>query len=141
MEDVLSLKHLKPVAAGSTRYVYQHPDDPNSDLMTITVSAGGVATSSTRSRRWIRDGCVRHHVVDPALGAMSDTDLAAVTVVARSGWLAEAHATAAILAGHVGVLGYLEAHEVSGLAVTTAGVLLATPDLTPTPSACTLVTP
>ena len=58
-----------------------------------------MATSSTRSRRWIHDGAIRHHVIDPASGAMSDTDLAAVTVIARSGWLAEAHATAAILAG------------------------------------------
>ena len=108
---------------------------------TFTVSAGGVATSSTRSRRWIHDGAVRHHVIDPASGAMSDTDLAAVTVIARSGWLAEAHATAAILAGRAGLLGYLAAHDLSGLAVTTDGVLLATPDLTPASSAGTLVAP
>ena len=119
----------------------EDPDDPDADLVTFTVSVGGVATSSTRSRRWIRDGAVRHHVVDPASGVMSDTDLAAVTVVARSGWLAEAHATAAILAGHGGVLGYLEAHDVSGLAVTATGVLLATADLTPARSARTLATP
>ena len=87
------------------------------------------ATSSTRSRRWIHEGVVRHHVIDPASGAMSDTDLAAVTVIARRGWLAEAHATAAILAGEAGLLEYLAAHDLSGLAVTTSGARLATPDL------------
>ena len=119
----------------------ENPDDPGADLITFTVSAGGVATSSTRSRRWLHDGAVRHHVLDPASGAMSDTDLAAVTVIARSGWLAEAHATAAILAGRVGLLGYLEVHDLSGLAVTTTGVLLATPDLSETSSGRTPVSP
>jgi thiamine biosynthesis lipoprotein len=116
-------------------------DDPGADLVTFTVSGGGVATSSTRSRRWIHDGAVRHHVIDPASGAMSDTDLDAVTVIARSGWLAEAHATGAILAGSVGVLGYLATHDLSGLAVTSTGGLLATPDLIPAAPDCALVSP
>ena len=119
----------------------ERPDEPEADLVTFTVSAGGVATSSTRSRRWLHDGATRHHVIDPTSGAMSDTDLAAVTVIARSGWLAEAHATAAILAGRTGLLGYLAAHDLSGLGVTTDGVLLATQDLTPASSAGTLVAP
>lgn len=107
----------------------EHPDDPDEDVVTFEVSAGGVATSSTRSRRWVHDGAARHHVIDPASGAMSETDLTAVTVVARTGWLAEAHATAAILSGRAGVLAYLAAHELSGLAVTMDGDILATPDL------------
>ena len=57
---------------------------------TLAVSGGGVATSSTRSRRWTIGGQSRHHVIDPAAGASSTTDLATVTVIARSGWLAEA---------------------------------------------------
>ncbi len=129
-----------PVPAGWAVTV-EHPDDPNVDLMTITVSAGGMATSSTRTRRWFHDGVVCHHVVDPVSGAMSDTDLAAVTVIARTGWLAEAHATAAILAGRAGLLGYLAGHDLSGLAVTTDGVLLATPDLNGAPPAVGPATP
>ncbi len=110
----------------------ERPDEPDADLTTFALDSGGVATSSTRSRCWTRDHAVRHHVIDPTTGAMSDTDLAAVTVVACRGWLAEAHATAAILAGQEGALAYLEGHELSGLAVTTSGAILATPDLTPT---------
>ena len=117
-----------PLSAGWPVTVEQ-PDRPTDDLLTFTVSAGGVATSSTRSRRWVHDGAARHHVIDPRTGTMSSTDLAAVTVIARSGWLAEAHATAAILAGSTGVLDYFDAHQLSGLAVTSEHLIVASPDL------------
>jgi len=75
------------------------------------------------------DGRPRHHLIDPAVGRQADTDLAAVTVIAGSGWLAEAHATAALLAGRVGVLGYLEIHDLSGAAITADGSVVCSPDL------------
>jgi thiamine biosynthesis lipoprotein len=130
-----------PVLPGGWAVTVERPDDPDADLVTFAVSGGGVATSSTRSRCWLHEGATRHHVIDPTCGAMSDTDLAAVTVIARSGWMAEAHATAAILAGRAGMVGYLAAHDLSGLGVTMDGVLLATHDLTAAPSAVTLVAP
>jgi thiamine biosynthesis lipoprotein len=68
-------------------------------------------------------------VIDPWTGEPATTDLASVTVVARSGWLAEAHATAAILAGSEGVVDYLDRHELTGLAVTADDRVLATDDL------------
>jgi thiamine biosynthesis lipoprotein len=109
----------------------EDPDDPTADLVAFTTTGGGVATSSTRSRRWTCGGISRHHIIDPATATMSGTDLAAVTVVAPSGWLAEAHATAAILAGSTDVLAYLAANQLSGLAVTADGRALSTADLTP----------
>jgi thiamine biosynthesis lipoprotein len=96
---------------------------------TIAVSAGGVATSSTRSRRWWHMGAEQHHVIDPWTGAPSTTDLWSVTVVARSGWLAEAHATAALLAGTDHVIDYLDGNMLSGVAVADDGRVLATADL------------
>ncbi len=96
---------------------------------TIALGGGGVATSSTTSRRWRHDGTERHHVIDPWTSSPSTTDLSAVTVVARSGWLAEAHATAAILSGSRHVIDYLDRHELSGLAVTADNRVLATEDL------------
>jgi thiamine biosynthesis lipoprotein len=96
---------------------------------TIAVNAGGVATSSTTSRRWQHDGTERHHLIDPWTSSPSTTDLSSVTVVARSGWLAEAHATAAILGGSLQVIDYLDRHELSGLAFTADDRVLATDDL------------
>ena len=106
-----------------------HPETALGNLCTLLVGAGGVATSSTRSRRWIHDGRERHHQIDPRRAEQSSTDLAAVTVVARSGWLAEAHATSALFSGTHDVLGYLDDHELSGIAVALDGTVLSTADL------------
>ncbi len=106
-----------------------HPDPALGNLCTLLVGAGGVATSSTRSRRWIHDGRERHHQIDPRRAEQSTTDLASVTVIGRSGWLAEAHATAALLSGAHDVVDYLDHHELSGIAVALDGHVLATTDL------------
>ena len=111
------------------RVVIAHPDADREPVGTIAVTGGGVATSSTRSRRWRHDGVERHHLIDPWTDAVSTTDLASVTVIARSGWLAEAHATAAILAGSERVIDHLDRHELTGVAVTVDGDVLATHDV------------
>jgi FAD:protein FMN transferase len=107
----------------------EHADPSEGILCTIAVDAGGVATSSTRSRRWVLDGRERHHQIDPGTGQPSATNLVAVTVIGRSGWLAEVHATAAIACGSTSVLHYLADHGLSGLAIDAAGTILVTPDL------------
>lgn len=109
-----------------------HVDDPLRSPaigLTIAVSDGGIATSSTRSRRWLHGGSDVHHIVDPATGEQSLTDLATATVVANAGWLAEAHATAAILLGSADALAYLETHGLSGVVIDRAGAITATPDI------------
>lgn len=111
------------------RVAIEHPQPPHERLCTVAVNGGGVATSSTRSRRWRTDGVARHHVIDPATGDPSTTDLASVTVFARSGWLAEAHATAALLSGSAGALDWLGDHGLTGLAVGLDGEVVASPDL------------
>lgn len=98
---------------------------------TIGLRAGGVATSSTRSRRWHTSHGEQHHVIDPVTGAPSTTDLAAVSVIARSGWLAEVHATTALLAGSLAALDHLGRHDLSGLAIGLDGRVTATADLHP----------
>ncbi len=105
------------------------PHRPGTTIATLAVSDGGIATSSTRSRRWIDHGREHHHVIDPATGSDSDTDLAAVTVVANAGWMAEAHATGALLRGTRGAIGYLEARGLAGVAVAADGTVTSTCDL------------
>ena len=97
--------------------------------MMLAVSAGGVATSSTLTRTWVQDGGHRHHVIDPRTGSCSATDLVAVTVVAKAGWEAETHATAALLGGADRALDYLESHDLDGVAVTLDGTILISPAL------------
>jgi len=119
----------QPSEPAGWRVAIEHPEPPHGQLGTVVVNGGGVATSSTRSRRWFTDGVARHHVIDPATGDPSVTDLASVTVFARSGWLAEAHATAALLSGRAGVLDWLGSHGLTGLAVGRDGEVVASPDL------------
>ena len=107
----------------------EDPYRPEEVVATLGVSAGGVATSSTRSRRWWHDGTEHHHIIDPATGVASTTDLATVTVIANAGWLAEAHATAAIIAGRSAAIDYLEAHGVTGLAIDACGEVFTTRDI------------
>ena len=95
----------------------ERPDPADGLLCLLAISGGGVATSSTRSRRWAIDGVEHHHQIDPQTDDSSTTDLDAVTVIAPTGWLAEVHATAALAAGSVGVLAYLDGHGLSGIAV------------------------
>lgn len=118
-----------PPEPGGWRVDIERPDPGTTPLTRATIDHGGVATSSTRSRTWDHEGTHRHHAIDPDTGAQSDTDLAAVTVVAEDGWRAEAFATAALLAGGGSVIAYLESHHLSGLAVTEDGTVLRTDDL------------
>jgi thiamine biosynthesis lipoprotein len=106
--------------------VVEHPDDPTAVLGRIAIDGGGVATSSTRSSRWVVDGGEAHHVIDPDSGSPSTTDLAAVTVIAPTGWQAEVHATAALLEGSAGAVRHLTARDIDGLAVALDGSLFAT---------------
>jgi FAD:protein FMN transferase len=107
----------------------EEPRDSARTQLGLTLSGGGVATASTLSRTWEQDGRHRHHAIDPDTKTCSETDLAAVTVVAQSGWEAEAHATAALLCGADSVLDYLDLNELEGIATTLQGQILMTPGL------------
>jgi thiamine biosynthesis lipoprotein len=107
----------------------ERPDPAADDWSSLVLNGGGVATSSTLSRRWVHDGRDCHHLVDPTTGAQSGTDLVAVTVVTTTGWAAEAHATAALLVGSDGVLDYLAGRSLSGIAFAADGAVLMTEDL------------
>jgi FAD:protein FMN transferase len=109
----------------------EDPFDASRELLRLALEAGGVASSSTQKRTWVRDGRRRHHVLDPLTRSCAATDLAAVTVIARAGWEAEAHATAGLLAGTAGVLDYLGRHGLDGVATTLDGTTLMTPALDP----------
>jgi len=67
--------------------------------LTLELSAGGLATSGRDRRRWQRGGRELHHLIDPAAGAPSASDLLRVTAVAGSATDAEVLAKSLFLAG------------------------------------------
>jgi len=77
------------------------PEAKDRQHCALTIDHGpfGVATSTTLRRRWSVGGRTVHHVLDPRTGQPVDSDLVQVTVVAPTGWQAEAAATAAMILG------------------------------------------
>ncbi|MGD0274259.1 MAG: FAD:protein FMN transferase [Gaiellaceae bacterium] len=69
------------------------------DGPTLELTRGAIATSGRDQRHWRRDGQERHHLIDPATGRPSETDLVRVTVVASSAVEAEVLAKNLFLAG------------------------------------------
>ena len=94
-------------------------------LTHISINGGGVATSSTRSRRWNNNG-EQHHVIDPTTGKPSQSDLAAVTVIGSCGWEAEAHATALLLGGRICFGAYVTANQIEAIGTAIDGTTVAT---------------
>ena len=92
----------------------------------LSVAAGAVATSSRCRRRWRRsDGTFAHHLIDPRTGRPAETDVLTATVVAAEGWVAEALATALLVAGSraTDVAALVAGAGATGLLVTTSGVV------------------
>jgi thiamine biosynthesis lipoprotein len=69
------------------------------DGPTLELTRGAIATSGRDQRHWRRGGQERHHLIDPATGRPSQTDLLRVTVVASSAVEAEVLAKNLFLAG------------------------------------------
>src|SRR4051812_28924255 len=68
-------------------------------LVHVGLAEGAVATSTTLLRTWHVDGDRRHHIIDPATGAPSDTDLTLATVISAQGWTSEILAKSILLRG------------------------------------------
>jgi thiamine biosynthesis lipoprotein len=80
---------------------------------TISITSGGIATSSTTVRRWTRGGVVLHHIIDPATGLPADSCWRTASVVAASCVDANIASTAAIVMGRNAVA-WLEANRLPG---------------------------
>ncbi|TMC50325.1 MAG: FAD:protein FMN transferase [Chloroflexi bacterium] len=66
---------------------------------TVSISAGGIATSGTTVRRWTRGGVVLHHIIDPATGLPVESPWRTATVAAATCVDANIASTAAIVMG------------------------------------------
>ncbi|MDH6283641.1 FAD:protein FMN transferase [Prescottella agglutinans] len=87
---------------GDWQILVQDGDD--APACRIALPAGGaVATSSTRKRRWSRNGVGVHHIVDPRSGRPAQGDWQTVTVAANSCVDANTASTACIVRGVAGV--------------------------------------
>ncbi|MBL7488650.1 FAD:protein FMN transferase [Frankia sp. AgB1.9] len=84
-------------------------DRPGEPASTVTLAPGAaLATSSTIGRRWLREGRVLHHVLDPRTCRPADPVWRTVTVAARSCLAANTASTASVVRG-IAATGWLHA--------------------------------
>ncbi|MEZ4591791.1 MAG: FAD:protein FMN transferase [Chloroflexota bacterium] len=99
------------------------------NLATFWLANGALATSGIDYRSWVQDGTVAHHLINPRTGQPAQTNLLTATVLAPEAAVAEAWATAILIAGaEVGMQLLLE-QEMAGLVVGRDGRILATPQM------------
>jgi FAD:protein FMN transferase len=72
------------------------------DGASLTLRNGGIATSGSTRRRWLRAGELQHHLIDPRTGRPSASPWEEVTVAAGSCLEADVAAKAAFLLGEDG---------------------------------------
>jgi thiamine biosynthesis lipoprotein len=82
---------------------------------TVLLHDMGCATSGTRKRAWGPD---LHHLIDPRTGLPARSDLAEVSVIAKTGADAEVFAKAALMLGSTKAPRYLSDHGALGWSLT-----------------------
>jgi thiamine biosynthesis lipoprotein len=107
-------------------------DDP-AGAEVVHLPYGGLATSSTAARRWIRDGVVRHHLIDPRTGEPTTGRWRTVTATGATCLAANTASTAAIVLGDRAV-GWLSERDIPARLVNTSGRIVRT-DRWPEPEA------
>jgi thiamine biosynthesis lipoprotein len=115
-----------PRAGGSPWQIgIADPFRPGKEIETLFLNGCGVATSGKDRRRWMHNGILQHHIIDPFTGQPAETDLLTVTVIAPNVMEAEAAAKAAFILGSRAGLEWVEAHpELAALFILDNGQLL-----------------
>jgi len=103
------------------------PDAPaDGPTETVGITTGGLATSSTTARRWVRGGRLMHHLLDPRTGLPVVSTWRTVSVAAPTCLAANIASTAAIVRGE-GAPGWLAARGLAARLVDESGAVVRTP--------------
>ena len=104
----------------------EHPSTPQ-PVALVGLREGAVATSTTLRRQWSVHGQHRHHLIDPATGEPSESDLELTTIIAGEAWIAEVLAKAVLLRGSQRAFDIVDGSGVQGLTIDAGGVIRITP--------------
>ena len=104
-------------------------EQEQTDLFVLWLAEASLATSGIDYRRWQQNGRLSHHLIDPATGLHAETDILTTTILAHEATVAEAWATATLIAGSAAGMDALLEAEMSGLAITDNGRILVTPSM------------
>ena len=112
---------------GGWSVAVESPFDESNDLTTLVLNSGGIATSSTRGKRWVGPLGEMHHVLDPSTSTpLSETagQLVQSTVLASEAVWAEVFATALLVGGLEQGMPLIDQLGMAAMAVTVDGDLI-----------------
>jgi FAD:protein FMN transferase len=109
-----------PEQGWPVRITHHHADPLEGAGPVVTITSGGLATSSTSVRRWQRGGRVMHHLIDPSTGAPAMECWRTVSVAAGSCLDANIASCGAVIMG-AGAPGWLEDQGLPARLVDPAG--------------------
>jgi thiamine biosynthesis lipoprotein ApbE len=99
---------------------------PSGPTQLVGLSGGGLATSSTAARRWVRGGRVMHHILDPRTGVPVASPWRTVTVAAPTCLEANVASTGSIVRG-ASALQWLSGRGLAARFVNVSGVVTTLP--------------
>jgi len=95
----LGMAGTPPAGGWRVAVADDHRSALDAPAQTVAVATGGLATSSTAARSWLRGGRLRHHIVDPRTGDNPATVWRTVSVAAGTCVDANIASTAAVVLG------------------------------------------
>ncbi len=95
----ISVAGTAPEGGWDVRVTDDHADGPDAPGATVAIDSGGLATSGTTVRRWVRGDVVHHHIVDPRTGQPARPSWRTVSVAAGTCVDANIASTASVVLG------------------------------------------
>ncbi len=108
-----------------------HDEEMAGDLAQIWLKNATLATSGIDYRHWQQNGQRMHHLIDPRTGRPATTDLVTASVLAADASVAEAWATALLVAGQAYAEKQIAEKGLAVALVNQAGSLTVAPPLRP----------
>jgi thiamine biosynthesis lipoprotein len=99
--------------------------DDADDAEIVYLPYGGLATSSTAARRWVRGGVIRHHLLDPRTGEPVAGTWRTVTATGATCLAANTASTASIVLSDKAI-GWLSERDIPARLVSTSGRVVRT---------------
>ena len=109
-----------PSGSGWTLAI-EHPLS-STPIALVGLTEGAIATSSVLKRTWKLGEQMYHHLIDPATGEPSESDLAVASIITGEGWKAEVLAKATLLRGRATAFDLLDA-AAAGVVVDHSGLI------------------